>query len=200
MRRPLLAVMLAAAAAAMPARAAADEDAPPEAAPPPRPPPTWAVGFNPAAVTIGRYGVDVLHHLGPHVAGVGNLHVDYGSRDWPSAQYDDPDPFYGLGGELGLRFFPAGRGMAGFFMGPSLLARWTSVPYRNTRIGMPAFGVAVDVGGQINLGAGVFLVLGGGLEGTWTSTHPSDIAGGIQTVSGNGIRPRFLLTLGMLFR
>jgi hypothetical protein len=207
MRRAILATSMAAAAFAMQGRAVAEEETPPAEAPPPREPARWAVGFNPAAITIGRYGVDVIRLVAPHVAAVANVHVDYGSKDWPSAQYDGLDPYYGVGGELGVRFFLSHQYMRGFFIGPSMLAGWYSVPFSNTgnasnniHAGLPGFGVAVDIGGQINLGYGMFLVLAGGLQGRWTTAHPQAIASGVQLVAGNGAVPRFIMTFGLLFK
>jgi hypothetical protein len=207
MRRAILAALMAAAVVAGPARATADEEAPPPEQPATRPPPRWAVGFDPAALTIGRYGVDVLRLVAPHLAVLANFHLDYGSRDWPSAEYADPDPYYGVGGELGVRIFPSHAHMRGFFLGPSLLAGWYSVPFnqtgtpgKNIHVGIPGFGVAMDLGGQINLGYGMFLVLGGGLQGRWTTAHPQAIPSGVQLVAGNGAVPRFIMTFGLLFK
>ena len=49
--------------------------------------PRWALGFNPLAVAIGRYGFDVQRLLGPHNALLVNVHGDYASRDWPAIEY-----------------------------------------------------------------------------------------------------------------
>jgi hypothetical protein len=159
-------------------------------------PARWAVGFNPLAVVIGRYGGDLQRLFAPGHALVVNAHVDYASHDWQAMEYDRYSPVWGFGGEAGWRFYPSSRGMRGLFLGPSLVGGWYSVDYYGHRIGLPGVGLAADVGGQADLGGTFFLTVGGGLQYLWTAKYPKDIAPGLSWIIGAGVNPRLLLTIG----
>jgi hypothetical protein len=162
--------------------------------------PQWAIGFNPLAIAIGRYSFDVQHLLAPHHALVVNVHGDYASRDWQAMQYDRRDPFWGFGGEVGWRWFPTRAWMRGFFLGASLLGGYYNYGYYGARLPLPGFGIAGDMGGMAELGGGMFLVLGAGLQNLWTHSYPKDIAPGLSQVVGEGIDPRVLVTIGALLK
>ncbi|MDP8999233.1 MAG: hypothetical protein M3O46_03890 [Myxococcota bacterium] len=164
----------------------------------PPPPAKWAVGFNPLAVIIGRYSADLERLVTPDFALLLNIHGDYASRVVPSMEYGGSAPVWGFGAEIGCRWFTAGRGMHGFFMGSSLVAGWYSIDYYGRRFGLPGIGPALDMGGQVELGRSAFLGFGGGMQYLWTSRYPVDIASGLSWVMGAGINTRVLLTIGAL--
>jgi hypothetical protein len=170
-------------------------DVPSAAAPAP-----WAVGFNPLAIAIGRYGGDVQRLIAPGHALIVNVHVDYASHGWPAMQYDRDSPVWGLGGEAGWRWYPSSRGMRGLFLGAALIGGWYSVDYYGHRLGLPGVGLAGDIGGQADLGGGFFLTVGGGLQYLWTASYPKDLAPGLSQVIGAGVDPRLLLTIGTRIR
>lgn len=158
----------------------------------------WALGFNPLAMIIGRYSVDVERLVSPDFALLVNVHGDYASRAWPSMEYGGTSPVWGFGGEVGCRWFTAGRGMHGFFVGTSVVAGGYSIDYYGHRFGLPGIGPALDMGGQVELGRSVFLGFGGGMQYLWTSRYPTDIPSGLSWVMGSGINTRVLLTIGAL--
>jgi hypothetical protein len=191
--RPLLVALLI--ALLLGARSAgADDEAPPAASPP-----RWAVGFNPLAVVLGRYGGDLQRLVAPGHALIVNAHFDYASHDWQAMEYGRRSPMWGLGGEAGWRWYPSSHGkfgMRGLFLGPSLVGGWYSVDYYGHRIGLPGVGLAADIGGQADLGETFFLAVGAGLQYLWTASYPTDIAPGLSWVIGAGVNPRLLLTFG----
>jgi hypothetical protein len=91
------------------ARSATAQD---EAQPAPSPP-RWAVGFNPLAMVIGRYGGDLQRLVAPGHALIVSAHVDYASHDWQAMDYDRRSPMWGLGGEAGWRWYPSSHGTHG---------------------------------------------------------------------------------------
>lgn len=192
-RRPLPMLFAALLATTREARAQDRDPIPP-------PSPRWAVGFNPLAMAIGRYGGDLQHLVSPGLALLVNVHGDLVSHDWPAMQYGGASPVWGFGGEVGCRWFTARRRMQGFFFGASLVGGWYSVEYYGRRFGLPGVGPAVDMGGQVELGSGLFVAFGGGMQYLLTTRYPADIASGVSWVMGAGINPRLLLTFGALLR
>ena len=163
-------------------------------------PAAWAVGFNPLAIAIGRYGGDLQRLMAPGQALVVNVHVDYASHDWPAMQYDRNAPVWGLGGEVGWRWYPSSPGMRGLFLGATLIGGWYSVDYYSQRLGLPGVGLAADIGGQADVGGAVFVTVGGGLQYLWTTSYPKDLAPGVSQVIGAGVDPRLLFTIGTRIR
>jgi hypothetical protein len=178
---------------AAPRDARADDSHPTEP-----PAPRWALGFNPLALVIGRYGADLEHPLWPHLVLLLNGHVDYASHDWPAMEYDRRSPVWGFGGEAGWRWFTGERSMQGFFLGASLVCGWYSFEYYGRRHGLPGAGLAADMGGQVDLGGPWFLTSGVGLQYLWTHSYPADIAPGVSWIMGAGVNPRLLVTVGAL--
>jgi hypothetical protein len=156
----------------------------------------WAVGFNPLAVAIGRYGGDLQYLVSPAFALLVNAHGDFASNVLPSIEYDRREPVWGFGGEAGFRWFSAQQWMHSFFLGASVIGGWYSVDYYGHRIGLPGVGLAGDMGGQLAMGSRVFLAFGGGLQYLWTARYPGDIAPGVSFVMGAGVNQRLLLTIG----
>jgi hypothetical protein len=172
----------------------------PEAAGPPaeEPAPRWSVGFNPLAMAIGRYGLDVERLVADHLAVVVNAHGDYASRDWQAMQYDRVTPFWGFGGELGVRDFLGDKPLRGVFLGASIVGGRYVVDVRGSPLALAGVGAAADVGAQRELGGGFFLTLGAGVQYLWTTRYPNDIAPGTKWVVGDGADPRVLVTFGTL--
>ncbi len=199
-RVPVVAATAAISAASRDAGAQSEEaeQAPHEEPAPPAA--RWAVGANPLAVVLGRYGGDVQHLVAPGNALVLSVHVDYASKEFGPLDYSSSAPVWGVGGEAGWRFFPGAPGMRGLFLGASVLGGWDSIDYYGRRFGLYGFGLAGDIGGQAELSEHVFLTIGGGLQRLWTRRYPSDVAPGVSWVMGAGFDPRLLLAVGGLIR
>jgi hypothetical protein len=117
--------------------------------------------------------------------------------------------FQGGGGEFGYRWFSGKEGPRGFYIGPSfLLGHFTATPARGAGTSAEVQGVAIpfwNYGGAIDLGYQAIIAdrlvvgLGGGLQYTVPShTFPAQELPA-SVYANRGLRPRFLITLGVAF-
>ena len=178
-----------------PAPETAPEAAPEPAPAPPSPPRRWSLGVNPLAFLLGRFGGDAEYLLAKYVVLVGNLHVD-ASAVFTSTS---TNPYWGFGGEAGIRLYPTSHTLYGFFFGPSLVAGWYSINYYGQPFALPDVGFAFDSGGTVRAGKSGFVTLGVGLQHLSTRPYPLDIASIVSFVIGSGWAPRLLLTIGTTF-
>jgi hypothetical protein len=150
---------------------------------------------NPLAFLLGRFGGDVEFLAARHFALVGNLHVDTSAVITSTSN----NPYWGFGGEAGVRVYPGAGTLYGLFLGPSLIAGWYTINYYGYGFQLPDIGFAFDVGGKARLGEHGFLTVGAGMQHLSTRPYPLDIDGIVSFVIGSGWAPRLLLTIGGTF-
>ncbi|HET7543651.1 MAG TPA: hypothetical protein VFK05_27450 [Polyangiaceae bacterium] len=197
-----------------------DAEAAPEAAPPPPPPgappgavlvPTekpdephpFTLLFNPIGLFVGRYSIQAEYQPVLHHAITLNPFYDHTSvKVTTNGVEEDIGSVSGGGAELGYRYYTGRKGPNGFFVGPSFLF----AAYTQTQTGVPdlsftSFGAAVDVGGQAVIGSG--FVIGGGFGMQWTKNSKDINTDNYNftsaLIAGDGVRPRFLFSLGYAF-
>jgi hypothetical protein len=166
-----------------------------EPAPAPSSPLRWSVGINPIAFFIGRFGGDVEYAAAPHLALLGNLHLDTAAVLTDSSS----DPYVGFGAELGVRLYSVRDEARGGFLGASLVGGWYSIEYYGTRLAVPDAGFAIDFGGKARIGERGFLTLGLGVEHLSSGMFPKDVDGLGPFVFGSGWKPRLIVTAGASF-
>jgi hypothetical protein len=140
-----------------------------------------------------------------HHAIVLNPHLDHTSATVSAGTSSLSDSFTGFGGEVGYRYYTGTRGPTGFFVGPSLLvAHYTASddePSGKTSTSFSSIGGAVDVGGQWMIGPGVVVGFGFGLQ--YLKSTADNASGSLplaaSIITGSGVRPRALLTVGYAF-
>lgn len=196
------------------------EAAPAEAAPPPPPPgaPPGAVLvptqppeephpitllFHPLGLFWGHYSISVeyqpvLHHAITLNPFYNNAPV----KVTTNGVEEDLGSLYGGGAELGYKFYTGRKGPNGFFVGPSLLF----ASYKSTQTGVAddsfnTFGGAIDFGGQAVIGSGFVIGGGFGLQYTKTSheINTDNLNFASALIAGDGVRPRFLFSIGYAF-
>jgi hypothetical protein len=118
--------------------------------------------------------------------------------NWVTGDDSDNNTFRGVGGELGYRYYFGDAGPRGLFIGPSfLMGVFEGIPKVGATVNFENFGGAVDVGYQAVLLDR--LVLGAGLGLQYTAPTASiphqEIPASI--IANAGLRPRFILALGI---
>lgn len=112
--------------------------------------------------------------------------------------------YYGVGGELGYRYYSGEKGPNGFFVGPSFIAgRY----YSADGIDLGAFsgrsdtwftslGVAADVGYAFFIGSRVHMAFGAGVQYNHADVDRNELGSIANLFSGTGVRPRALFSIG----
>jgi hypothetical protein len=160
----------------------------------------YAIEGNPLGIFIGRYSAQFEWLPISHHAFLINPHFDYASI---SVNGESVGHVVGAGAELGYRFYTSRYNLAGFYVGPSLLAgTYSSGGGTGDSVSFQSLGFAVDIGGQAVIGPGVVIGGGFGLQYTTTtkdfgSTDGLNLAA--EILVGGGWRPRFLLSVGYAF-
>jgi len=161
-----------------------------------------ALEANPLAATIGRYSLQVEWLPATHHAIVVNPHFDSVSASVTVGNISGSESFTGFGGELGYRYYTGTKGPTGLFIGPSLLVGHYSTSTNDQSTGsFSTVGGAFDIGGQAVVGPGIVIGAGFGLQYTKTSLDGSTdgLPLAANVIAGDGVRPRFLFTLGYAF-
>lgn len=173
----------------------------------------FAFTFNPLNLLIGRYGFNFEYQPVPHHGMIATPHYNHVSGDpaWDGESMGDTDTLSGVGAELGYRFYSGRQGFDGFFAGPSLLVGTYKQVYTNgqstppgaeTRVALSSVGLAIDIGGQWQLG---HFVAGGGVGVQYTTINEKLSLSGrgvdaiIDWTVGGGLRPRLAFNLGYAF-
>lgn len=82
--------------------------------------PDWTVTVDPLTYAIGYAHVQVERRVGRHAS----VYVGPHARLYDGILTEEPEPFLGFGGEVGVRAFPLGRAPEGpWVMGRQVLAR-----------------------------------------------------------------------------
>lgn len=179
----------------------------------PAPHRTLSIEWNPLALFIDRFSVNVVvvpgdHHalvLSPFYtwANTAEYSTNLGA-DGTALGYVLNVPkqtFNGFGGDIGYRYYFAKGGPRGFFVGPSLiLADITATAHNGNQTSFFDVGAAADVGFQALLGDAVSISIGGGLQYTFyqsQSIPPQQLPA--STVANERLYPRLLLSFGYAF-
>jgi hypothetical protein len=184
----------------------------------PSPHRTLTVEWNPLALFIDRFSVDVVvvpgdHHAlvvspfytwantVPYATGIdsnGGQLVDAGGS--PYTLNVLAQTFHGFGGELGYRYYLDKGGPRGFFVGPSLiLAAITATAGNGSQTSFLDFGLAADVGYEALIADEIAVSVGTGVQYTRTSKSIPDQQLPAAIYANNALRPRLLLSLGYGF-
>ncbi len=164
---------------------------------------SFALEANPLAAAAGRYSIQAEWLPAVHHAIVVNPHFDHISPTIPvgnGASYSES--FTGFGGELGYRYYTGTKGPNGLFIGPSVIAAHYSTSVDGQSGGsFSSYGAAIDIGGQAVIGPGI--VIGGGFGLQYTKSTLDGSTDGLPllatAIAGEGVRPRFLFTIGYAF-
>lgn len=180
------------------------------------PPPhrTLTIEWNPVALVISRFMLNVVIAPGDHHALVLSPYYAWAStipyataidaQGNPLAVGGQPETlnvlsqsFHGYGAEIGYRYYLAKGGPRGFFAGPSLiLSAITAKAGNGSETHFLDLGGAVDIGYEALIANTIAVTLGGGLQYTAptksipTQQWPSSV------YANDGVRPRVLITLG----
>ncbi|MGD0524043.1 MAG: hypothetical protein ABSE49_02800 [Polyangiaceae bacterium] len=222
----LLAVVAIAAVASC-AHVATAQPPPPDAEPPPpdvvlheAPSPHRALTleWNPLALYIDRFSINAVIVPGDHHALVlSPFYTWTGTAEFSTSLNANGTPltnasgnpyvlnvprqtFTGFGGEIGYRYYLEKGGPRGFFAGPSLiLAGLTAKAYNGSQTGFGDIGVAADVGYEALIADKISVMVGGGLQYTFTTENipPQQLPASIY--ANERFYPRLLLALGYAF-
>jgi hypothetical protein len=181
-----------------------------EAPPPHR---TLSIEWNPLALFIDRFSINVVvvpgdHHalvLSPFYTWANTAEYSTGlSADGQSLPYVLNVPkqtFDGFGGDVGYRYYFAKGGPRGFFAGPSLiLAAITATAHNGNQTSFFDVGAAADIGWQTLVADSVSIAIGGGLQYTFyqsQSIPPQQLPASI--VANERLYPRLNLSFGYAF-
>jgi hypothetical protein len=220
-RRMLLGVGLAALAAtasrpvmAQPSPPVAEPSLPVDVALKETPPPhrTLAVEWNPLALFIDRFSVNVVVAPGDHHALVVSPFYTWASTVPYGTNIDSngnslgytlnvlAQRFHGFGGELGYRYYVDKGGPRGLFVGPSvLLAAITATAGDGNQTQFLDVGLAADVGYEALLADEIAISVGAGVQYTMTSKSIPDQQLPAAVYANSALRPRLLLAVGYGF-
>src|SRR5579863_960309 len=219
--KALLGVGLAA-LATMASPLAIAEPPPPVAEPPlpvdvalkdaPSPHRTLTVEWNPLALFIDRFSVNVVVVPGDHHALVVSPFYTWASTAAYGTAIDSngnslgytlnvlAQTFHGFGGEVGYRYYLDKGGPRGLFVGPSvLLAAITATAGDGNQTQFLDFGLAADVGYEALLAGEIAVSVGAGVQYTMTSKSIPDQQLPAAIYANNALRPRLLLSMGYGF-
>jgi hypothetical protein len=192
----------------------------------PSPHRAFTIEWNPLALFVDRFSVNVVIVPGDHHGLVlspfytwANTAEFATSLDAEGRQLNDTtgsitgtpgssyvlnvpkQTFKGFGGEIGYRYYFSQGGPRGFFAGPSLiLAAITATAYNGNQTSFFDVGAAADVGFQALIADTVSVSIGGGLQYTFyqnQSIPPQQLPA--STVANERVYPRFLLSFGYAF-
>jgi hypothetical protein len=164
---------------------------------------SFAIEVNPLAAAAGRYSAQVEWLPAVHNAIVVNPHFDHIAPTIPVADGASyTESFTGFGSELGYRYYTGTKGANGFFVGPSVLvAHYSTSVEGGPSQSFNTIGGAIDIGGQAVIGPGI--IVGGGFGLQYTKSSLNGSTDGLPllatAIAGDGVRPRFLLTVGYAF-
>ncbi len=168
-----------------------------------------AITWNPVpAFTIGKASFDIVitpvsHHaivLNPYYASVTTQPIAIeNSIGVPTVQLPQ-QKFEGFGGEIGYRYYTGHAGPRGFFAGPSfLISAFTATAQDQSQTSYMGFGGALDVGYEMLVADRVAIALGAGAQYTVTDKTIPNQQFPASIYANNGLRPRFLFSLGFAF-
>jgi hypothetical protein len=163
--------------------------------------------FNPLPLIIGKISANAVLSLGDHHALVAAPFF-VSTTTWPIWAYNDSGPisqlpqqtFWGLGAELGYRYYTGLGGPRGFFVGPSVIfADMTAKAQNGTTEGYQDFGLAGDVGYEMLVMNRVALSVGAGVQFSApdksipSQQFPADLYANVR------VEPRALASIGWAF-
>jgi hypothetical protein len=184
----------------------------------PSPHRTLTVEWNPLALFIDRFSVDVVLVPGDHHALVVSPFYTW-SNTQPYATGIDANgnplvnasgnpytlnvlaqTFHGFGGELGYRYYFDKGGARGFFLGPSLiLAAITATAGNGSQTPFLDFGLAGDVGYEALLADRIAVSVGVGVQYTTPNKSIPDQQLPASIYANSAVQPRLLLSMGYAF-
>jgi hypothetical protein len=214
--------MALAAVATTASRGAVADPPPPIAEPPlpvdvalseaPSPHRTLTVEWNPLALFIDRFSVDVVVAPGDcHALVVSPFYtwantVPYATgldSNGNSLGYTLNVPaqtFHGFGGELGYRYYFSKGGPRGFFLGPSfILADITATAGNGSQTSFLDFGLAADFGYEALLADKVAISVGAGVQYATPNKSIPDQQLPASICANSAVQPRLLLSMGYAF-
>jgi hypothetical protein len=154
----------------------------------------FTLELTPLNFEIRRYGgqieiMPVEHHA---------IQFDLYYFNWTTGDDSDNNTFRGVGGEIGYRYYFGDAGPRGFFFGPSfLLGSFQGIPRNGATVDFENIGGAIDIGYQALLLNRLVLGAGFGLQYTAATADLPHQEVPASTIANAGIRPRFLLSLGI---
>jgi len=168
-----------------------------------------AITWNPVpAFTIGKVSFDVViapvsHHaiiLNPYYASTTTQPITINDATGSAIMRLPQQKFEGFGGEIGYRYYTGQAGPRGFFAGPSfLIGAFTATAQDQSTTSYMSFGGALDVGYEMLVADRVALAVGAGAQYTVTDKTIPNQQFPASIYANNGIRPRFLFSLGFAF-
>ncbi len=169
---------------------------------------TVAIELTPLGLFVGHYGatleiVPLAHHsllLSGYYAHSDNQDPEF-VPDAAGTTRPPTNTFYGVGGELGYRYYCGRLGPHGFYVGPSFIYGKYSgnLSVERKSIDYQKVGGALDIGYQSILGH-VLLGLGVGVQYVYVTTQiPDQNDTFIAAPTMKGVRPRATATVGYAF-
>jgi hypothetical protein len=184
-------------------------------------PPTHRVlslEWNPLALFVDRFSVDLVvvprdHHAlvvspfytwastVPYATGIdANGNQLMNAAGTPYTLNVLSQTFHGFGGELGYRYYFARGGPRGLFLGPSiLLGDITATAGNGSQTSFLDYGIAADAGYEALVADRVAVTVGAGVQYTRTSKSIPDQQLPASIYANDDIHPRLLLSLGYAF-
>jgi hypothetical protein len=214
--------MALAAVATTASRGAVADPPPPIAEPPlpvdvalseaPSPHRTLTVEWNPLALFIDRFSVDVVvvpgdHHalvLSPFYTWANTVPyatgIDANGSPLPNTLNVLKQTFHGFGGELGYRYYFDRGGPRGFFVGPSfLLAAITATAGNGSKTSFLDLGLAADAGYEALVANTIAITVGAGVQYSGPTKSIPDQQLPASIYANSAVNPRLLLSLGYAF-
>jgi len=178
----------------------------------PSPHRTLTVEWNPLALFIDRFGVDVVVVPGDHHALVVSPFYTWANTQPYATNIDSSgnslgytlnvlaQTFHGFGGELGYRYYLDKGGPRGLFVGPSvLLAAITATAGNGSQTQFLDFGLAADVGYEALIDDRIAVSVGAGVQYVTPSKSIPEQQLPASIYANSAVQPRLLLSMGYAF-
>ncbi len=184
----------------------------------PSPHRTLTLEWNPLALFIDRFGVDVVVVPGDHHAMVVSPFYTWANTTAYATGIDSngnplvnasgepyvlnvlKQTFHGFGGELGYRYYLDKGGPRGLFVGPSLLlAAMTATAGNGSQTQYLDFGIAADVGYEALIADKIAISMGAGVQYATPSKSIPEQQLPASIYANSAVQPRLLLSMGYAF-
>jgi hypothetical protein len=170
------------------------------------------IEWNPLALFIDRFSVDVVvvpgdHHalvLSPFYTWANTVPyatgIDANGSPLPNTLNVLKQTFHGFGGELGYRYYFDRGGPRGFFVGPSfLLAAITATAGNGSKTSFLDLGLAADAGYEALVANTIAITVGAGVQYSGPTKSIPDQQLPASIYANSAVNPRLLLSLGYAF-
>jgi hypothetical protein len=108
--------------------------------------------------------------------------------------------FWGVGGEVGYRYYTEGRGARGFFIGPSfILGVMTAKAQNGDKLGYLDLGGALDIGWQTIIADSITVSFGVGVQFTAPDKSIPNQQFPADVYANTRVLPRALASIGLAF-